>query len=186
MDNRRAISAIADALQAFWNASIGAAHQSQDAQAMAMASMLSQGFAAMADQLNASIAVEPPKGHDDSFTVEGAVITSKRHGWQLTVSNAGSNDKISADAVAYALNIYPMLKQEIFEDHAVDQFANAMKDKLDRKRQQGFSGGFDSRECTAAKLSTMLREHVEKGDPMDVALLALMLWHRAERILPAA
>lgn len=69
------------------------------------------------------------------------------------------------------------------DDLAVDRCAAAMKAKLAKKRAEG-RGGWEGPTCTAALLSQMLREHVEKGDPVDVANLAMMLHQRGERIEP--
>lgn len=60
------------------------------------------------------------------------------------------------------------------DDQAVDRFAAAMKDKLSKAREKGRSGW---ETCPAEDLSQMLREHVEKGDPRDVANFAKMLWN---------
>jgi hypothetical protein len=48
-----------------------------------------------------------------------------------------------------------------------------MKDKLAKAREKGRSGW---ETCPPDDLSRMLREHVEKGDPRDVANFAMMLW----------
>ncbi len=70
------------------------------------------------------------------------------------------------------------------DDLAVDRFAAAMKAKLAKKRTEG-RGGWDRKdECSAELLSRLLREHVEKGDPVDVGNLAMMLHQRGERIVP--
>ena len=69
------------------------------------------------------------------------------------------------------------------DDLAVDRFAVAMKAKLAQKRAQG-RGGWDRKdECSSEFLSRLLREHVEKGDPLDVGNLAMMLHQRGERII---
>lgn len=47
----QALVIVADALECFWNASIGAAKGSQDATALAVAGSLSEGFAAIAARL---------------------------------------------------------------------------------------------------------------------------------------
>lgn len=60
------------------------------------------------------------------------------------------------------------------DDVAVDRFAAAMKDKLSKAREKG-RGGWET--CPPEDLSRMLREHVEKGDPRDVANFAMMLWN---------
>jgi hypothetical protein len=62
---------------------------------------------------------------------------------------------------------------------AVDMFALAMKEKLDASRAKGRSGW---EECSPDDLWKMLREHVEKGDPRDVANLAMMIWHVEGRL----
>lgn len=56
---------------------------------------------------------------------------------------------------------------------AVDMFAATMKAKLDDARAKGRSGW---EQCDQADLSRMLREHVEKGDPRDVANFCMFLW----------
>lgn len=59
------------------------------------------------------------------------------------------------------------------DDVAVDVFASAMKQKLAAARAQG-RGGWE--QCDPAALSQMLRAHVEKGDPRDVANFCCFLW----------
>ncbi|HVR53101.1 MAG TPA: dATP/dGTP pyrophosphohydrolase domain-containing protein [Pseudorhodoferax sp.] len=59
------------------------------------------------------------------------------------------------------------------DDDAVDHFAVAMKEKLAQARAKGRSGWHG---CNPADLSRMLREHVEKGDPRDVANFCMFLW----------
>ncbi|MBU9632044.1 hypothetical protein KTE60_22425 [Burkholderia multivorans] len=68
------------------------------------------------------------------------------------------------------------------DDIAVDSFAAVMKHKLALARAKG-RGGWET--CSPADLSRMLREHVEKGDPRDVANLAMMIWHHGAPIAPA-
>lgn len=65
------------------------------------------------------------------------------------------------------------------DDQAVDRFATAMKDKLAEARGKGRSGW---EACPPDDLSRMLREHVEKGDPRDVANFCMMLWHHGAGI----
>lgn len=68
------------------------------------------------------------------------------------------------------------------DNEAVDQLALAMKDKLGRAREKGRAGWDDPTECTDADLSRMLREHVDKGDPVDVANFCAFLSARGELI----
>jgi hypothetical protein len=60
------------------------------------------------------------------------------------------------------------------DDTAVDAFAQAMKDKLAAARAKGRDGW---QGCSPDDLSRMLLEHVEKGDPRDVANFCMFLWH---------
>ena len=74
------------------------------------------------------------------------------------------------------------------DNEAVDLLIAAakMKNKLFLARRKGRSGWDDPTMCTNADLSRMLREHVEKGDPVDVANFCAFLIARGERIGPAA
>ena len=72
------------------------------------------------------------------------------------------------------------------DDIAVDSFATALKAKLAKKRKDGRGGWHDPEQCSAAYLSKLMREHVEKGDPLDVGAFAMMLQQRGEAIQPAA
>lgn len=67
------------------------------------------------------------------------------------------------------------------DDIAVDRFAAAMKEKLAGARAKG-RGGWERPDCTREALSAMLREHVEKGDPRDVANFCMFLHQRGEGI----
>lgn len=64
------------------------------------------------------------------------------------------------------------------DDVAVDRFAAAMKAKLAKKREQGYSGWDEPDECTVDSLARMLVEHLPKGDTVDIANFAMMLWNR--------
>lgn len=66
------------------------------------------------------------------------------------------------------------------EDAVVDCFAAAMKAKLATARAKGRSGWDDPAQCTQDQLTRALREHVHKGDPVDVANFAMFLHQRGE------
>lgn len=70
------------------------------------------------------------------------------------------------------------------DDEAVDRFAEAMKTKLRKKRDEGRGGWEDKEQCSQEFLSSLLHEHAVKGDPVDVANLAMMLHQRGESIAP--
>lgn len=71
------------------------------------------------------------------------------------------------------------------DDLAVDGFTQLMKAKMELKRHQGRGGWDDKLQCSQALLTQLLREHVEKGDPVDVANFCMMLSARGEKILPS-
>ena len=56
---------------------------------------------------------------------------------------------------------------------SVDSFAEAMKEKMFQKSEKGYSGW---RDCPPDNLRKLLTEHIEKGDPIDVANFCMMLW----------
>lgn len=68
------------------------------------------------------------------------------------------------------------------DDDAVEHFAAAMKDKLAQARAKGRHGW---QECDPSDLSQMLRAHVEKGDPRDVANFCMFLWSLGQPISAA-
>jgi hypothetical protein len=77
-------------------------------------------------------------------------------------------------------------KQHVGEVHpddvAVDAFAAAMKAKMAAARAKGRGGWEDPSQCSAVDLTRLLRDHVEKGDPRDVANFCMMLHQRGEAI----
>ncbi len=68
------------------------------------------------------------------------------------------------------------------DDAAVDAFAGALKKKMADARAKGRGGWEDPAQCSAEDLARMLRDHVEKGDPRDVANFCMMLHQRGEAI----
>lgn len=61
------------------------------------------------------------------------------------------------------------------DNNAVDTLAQKMKDKLAQKRKQGYRG-WES--CSERELSNILKHHVHKGDPIDVANFCAFLSYR--------
>lgn len=64
------------------------------------------------------------------------------------------------------------------DELAVDAFASAMKSKMIESSNRGRGGWDNPSRCSVRYLRHLLRQHVEKGDPVDVANIAMMLWHR--------
>lgn len=97
------------------------------------------------------------------------------------------NTHLAADfACALAQHLAATGKQQVSEMHrddaAVDAFADAMKAKMADARAKGRGGWKDPAQCSSEDLSRMLRDHVEKGDPRDVANFCMMLHQRREAI----
>lgn len=65
-----------------------------------------------------------------------------------------------------------MAAADISDDESVDAFAAKMKAKMAASHAKGRRGW---QLCSREDLSRMLREHVEKGDPVDVANFCMML-----------
>lgn len=62
------------------------------------------------------------------------------------------------------------------DKEGVDRFAAAMHAKMTDKRLQGYSGWHN--DCTTLHLLKLLNEHLPKGDMLDVANFAMMIWNR--------
>ncbi len=88
------------------------------------------------------------------------------------------------------LNLQPSapagaLTEEHPDNIAVNEFASAMRGKLGHKRRQGCGGWDDPAQCSLDYLRQLFYEHFRKGDMVDIANFAMMIWHR-ERALTAA
>ncbi|GEM_PF-6082809 len=70
---------------------------------------------------------------------------------------------------------------KIIDEMSVDNFTLRMKEKLAKKRTEGRRGWMD---MSADDLSVMLRQHVDKGDPVDVANLCMFLSANNQNIAP--
>lgn len=76
------------------------------------------------------------------------------------------------------MNPIASYRDEEADHEGVERFRRAMLEKLKRKRAEGRRGWNLPAVCSIGQLETMLREHVEKGDAVDVANLAMMIWNR--------
>lgn len=76
-----------------------------------------------------------------------------------------------------ALNIN-LLGSARADNLGVRRFASAMRRKLSKKRREGRRGWNVPMECSQERLAVLLAEHVRKGDPVDIANLAMMIWNR--------
>jgi len=94
-------------------------------------------------------------------------------------------DSHEANAVFLALHeAAERRKMQHYDVIAVARFAEMMKAKLAKAREKGRGGWDDPEQCTVEYLSQLLHEHVAKGDPVDVANLAMMLCLRGSTVLP--
>ena len=82
-------------------------------------------------------------------------------------------------------NLYPHIEfeqlptQADIDNEAVDKLARAMKNKLAKKREQGYHGWAT---CKHGDLVQLLINHVDKGDPIDVANFCAFLFARGEQL----
>ena len=103
---------------------------------------------------------------------------------------ADSNHCCSATQENYEMlcKLYPHIEfekpptQEDIDNEAVDKLAKAMKDKLAEKRKQGYHGWAT---CKHGDLVQLLINHVDKGDPIDVANFCAFLFARGEQLTQA-
>ncbi|WP_063814349.1 hypothetical protein [Burkholderia cepacia] len=68
-----------------------------------------------------------------------------------------------------------------FDDAALDGFNRVLKAKMAAGRAKGRTGWWGA---PVEELSVMLRAHVDKGDPLDIALLAMMHWYKHAPVAP--
>lgn len=87
-----------------------------------------------------------------------------------------------ADA-AYAPSEPGGARMEMSDEWTQEVFSKRMLRKLDASAAKGRTGW---QQCSHADLSRMLREHVEKGDPVDVANFCMFLDALGFGIAPAA
>ncbi|MBX8556979.1 hypothetical protein K5D56_25570 [Pseudomonas cichorii] len=70
------------------------------------------------------------------------------------------------------------------DDNAINEFSIQLKVNMARSRAKGLDGWYRKDMCSATTLSQMLRAHVDKGDPIDIGILSMMLQQRGESIEP--
>lgn len=94
-------------------------------------------------------------------------------------------DDMALDLARIALDFKHLVEPQHPDDAAVDALAALMKAKLAKQRAKGYGGWNDKTQCPQQRLSDMLRAHVDKGDPVDVANFCAMLSARGEGIAAA-
>lgn len=83
-----------------------------------------------------------------------------------------------AARIRSALTIAPAVSPyEHYDNYAIEQFAKMMREKMSASRAKGRSGWSDPEKCSVEYLRSLLYEHLDKGDPVDVANICMMLRH---------
>lgn len=72
-----------------------------------------------------------------------------------------------------------MAAEAASDEAALSTFVGWMRDKLAAKRAQGAHGWRNPEACKAQDIADQLVGHVAKGDPVDIAILAMMLGIKA-------
>ena len=113
------------------------------------------------------------------FTGIDVVTRNVEHGlYALCRLSNLTNDELKANPVVAMRRIIKTPVQHS-DDVAVDLFTAKMKEKLKKSRAKGRSG-WES--CPIEHLIHGLKEHIDKGDPVDVANFAMMISLRGESI----
>jgi hypothetical protein len=92
------------------------------------------------------------------------------------------NIKYMRNALEYA-EVKRDVRNDIDKDKYMDEalcrtFGQIMEEKLKIKREEGRGGWWDAEECSIEYLKELLREHIDKGDMVDVANFAAMIYAR--------
>ncbi|MGZ0007140.1 hypothetical protein [Burkholderia gladioli] len=143
-----------------------------------------------ADQLESEVSFQYGNGHDGEgmycwvteYPEEGATKLDS----SIAQPEQCEHDYVRSDRVCIECGETPATaeaREPHADDVAVDEFAIEMKAKMAAARAKGRSGW---ETLAPADLSRMLREHVEKGDPRDVANFSMMLYHHGAPISAAA
>lgn len=97
-----------------------------------------------------------------------------------TRGQSEAGELVSRSSVLALIDLMPRASHP--DDLAVDRFAEAMKAKMAKKRAHGRGGWDNPDECSIAFLSTLLRTHIAKGDPVDVGNFSMMIHQRGGTI----
>lgn len=124
-------------------------------------------------------AIERPFGAWWRVVLAGTAAESPHLRQALTdlLKDWGYGDYCDIDVVTQDDTCLPEDRTPHTDDLAVDRFALEIKRKLAAARAKGRAGW---ETCDSAVLRAGLRDHIEKGDPRDVAAYALFLWARGE------
>ena len=109
-------------------------------------------------------------------------------GWREDYYNSRYFCHATQENYEMLCNLYPHIEfeqpptQADIDNEAVDKLAQAMKNKLAEKREQGYHGW---ETCKHGDLVQLLINRVDKGDPIDVANFCAFLFARGEPLTEA-
>jgi len=118
---------------------------------------------------------EPAPSRDDSQDFVDAVA----YGMTALEAEQPALIEETAEEKAARRRAEQMAAEAAFDDRAVAAFAEAMRQKMARKRAEGAHGWAGA---SISDLVDLLVGHVAKGDPVDIALFAMMFAHRAQEV----
>lgn len=75
--------------------------------------------------------------------------------------------------------LFKKLNNESADIALVDKVAEKMREKLNKKRKEGY-GGWHTSHVSNAELKARLIAHIDKGDMIDVMNFAAMIYMRKE------
>lgn len=125
-------------------------------------------------------AAAPQVVADERATALLASATALAHKWNADAVKGGFAGSEAGMELLEALDwpdAAPVQAQHS-DDVAIDRFAATMKEKMAASRAKGRSGWDDPEQCSVENLAAMLCQHVEKGDPVDIANFAMMIHER--------
>lgn len=102
--------------------------------------------------------------------------------WVFNICHATTENYERLQATFRHINFEKPPTQADIDNEAVDKLAQAMKSKLAKKREQGYHGW---ETCKHGDLVQLLINHVDKGDPIDVANFCAFLFARGEPLTEA-
>lgn len=95
--------------------------------------------------------------------------------WVSNICHANPENYERLQATFPDIEFERPLTQADIDNEAVDKLAQAMKNKLAKKREKGYHGW---ETCKHGDLVQLLINHVDKGDPIDVANFCAFLFAR--------
>lgn len=118
----------------------------------------------------------------DDDVVSVANKNNEVRAWVSNICHATTENYERLQATFPRIKFEQPPTQADIDNEAVDKLAQAMKDKLAKKREQGYHGW---ETCKHGDLVQLLINHVDKGDPIDVANFCAFLFARGEPLTEA-